>query len=106
MTMGDVPVRGSNIPLVIPGREMAAGGHPPAHVDACVERGVDVRLTPPAAQPDEGHIPRIALTTGGADALECLMRKIGIDDSEFTPEAAPGGSTSSPARTARASTPS
>ena len=95
-TLTNVPV-GTNIPLVIQlgrwRRQVSI-----ASVPGCVTTPVAVKLTNmpncrtgnaacPAGKAT-GDIPLMAFSTGAVDALECVMRKIGIDDSEFT---APGG---------------
>jgi hypothetical protein len=81
-TLTDMPVT-TGVPLVIQvgkwRRQLVID-----EVEACVDTELPAAATRLPKDHTEGDIPQMALTTGGSDAIECLFRKIGIDDSEFT----------------------
>ncbi len=82
-TLTNVPV-GSNIPLVIQSgrwrRQLTV-----ATTSACANTAFNASM--PKNQ-KEGDIPLIAITTGDYDQVECVLRKVGVQDTEFTN---PGG---------------
>jgi hypothetical protein len=87
--MQDVPA-GTGVPLVLQigkwRREIAL-----PEVKPCQDNAFDDPTMFRLPQNEtEGNIPKIALAMGGADSLECLLRRIGVSDSEFTLPSGPG----------------
>jgi hypothetical protein len=74
---------GMNIPLVIQlGRWRRQITIP--SVACCASNTIASSMTRLPRNKTEGDIPHIAISTGDVDGLECVLRKMGIDDSEFT----------------------
>jgi hypothetical protein len=82
-TLTNVPV-GTNIPLVIQSGSWRRQLVVPS-VAACANTAFSAQM--PTNQ-TQGDIPKIAIATGNADQVECVLRKIGVADTEFTD---PGG---------------
>jgi len=80
---------GANIPLVIQVGKWRRQFTIP-NVAMCMDTPAPVKLTLPK-NGTEGDIPNMAISTGGADTMECLLTRIGLDKSEYSGGANGGG---------------
>ncbi len=84
-TLTNVPA-GANIPLVVQlGRWRRQFSF---NVAPCTTTAVGGLHLP--RNRSEGDIPLTAISTGNVDPLECVLLKMGLDQTEFTPDSGPG----------------
>jgi hypothetical protein len=87
-TLTNVPV-GNDIPLIVQigkwRRQVLL-----ENITACTDNPLPAEKSRLPKNHLEGDIPKIAITTGSCDALECLARRLGVTDGEFTNDAGSG----------------
>ena len=81
-TLSDVPAT-ANVPVVVQigkwRRQLVV-----PNTAACQDTPLAATDTTLPKDRTQGDIPQIAITTGSADALECLILKLGVDPTEIT----------------------
>ncbi len=87
-TLYNVPT-GANVPLVMQlgrwRRQVTI-----SNVPSCQSTPLPTTVTRLPRNQSEGNIPKMAIATGNVDLIECVLRKMGVENSEFTPPTGTG----------------
>jgi hypothetical protein len=81
---------GSDVPLVVQLGHWRREVILPNVIQNCASTAIDASYTRLPKNKSEGDIPHMAIATGQADPLECLLLNIGLDAAEITPPSGDG----------------